>query len=121
MISAHGARIRDADAVIIGSYVPEGVRVIDAVAQLRPRLLAFYDIDTPVTLSRLARHEEEYLSAGQIPLFDIYFPSPADLSCVTSRTPTARDVPKRFTAPSIKASTWHQRTHRMGSRLSRHL
>ncbi len=73
MISAYGARLRDADAVIIGSYVPEGVRVIDAVAELRPRLLAFYDIDTPVTLSRLVRHEEEYLSARQISLFDIYF------------------------------------------------
>ncbi len=46
-------RIRAADAVIIGSYVPEGREVIDAVAALRPRHLAFYDIDTPVTMSLL--------------------------------------------------------------------
>jgi spore maturation protein CgeB len=49
------------------------VEVIDRVLALGPRLLAFYDIDTPVTLSRLARRDEEYLARRQIPLFDVYF------------------------------------------------
>ena len=65
--------IRDADAVIIGSYVPEGTGVIDRVAQMRPKLLCFYDIDTPVTLAALKRGAEEFLARRQIPLFDIYF------------------------------------------------
>lgn len=73
MIATFGTRLRAADAVIVGSYVPEGVAVIEAVAALKPRCLAFYDIDTPVTLRRLARDDEEYLAARQIPLFDIYF------------------------------------------------
>ena len=33
---------------------------------MNPRLLCFYDIDTPVTLARLDRGEEEYLAARQI-------------------------------------------------------
>ncbi|CDZ50063.1 CgeB family protein [Neorhizobium galegae] len=73
MIDAYAHRIRCADAVIIGSYVPEGVSVIDAVADLLPRRLCFYDIDTPVTLAKLERADEEYLALRQIPLFDTYF------------------------------------------------
>ncbi len=68
-----GAEIRDADAVIVGSYVPEGVAVIDTLAAFRPRFFAFYDIDTPVTVAKLERGDEEYLAKRQIPLFDIYF------------------------------------------------
>jgi spore maturation protein CgeB len=62
-----------ADAVIIGSYVPEGVAVIDAVAALGPKRLCFYDIDTPVTLAKLDRGDEEYLTLEQVSLFDGYF------------------------------------------------
>jgi spore maturation protein CgeB len=65
--------LRDADAVIVGSYVPQGVRIIDAVAALRSGPLFFYDIDTPVTLAKLANRDEEYLARRQIPLFDTYF------------------------------------------------
>ena len=46
--------VRDADLVIVGSYVPEGVAVGDWVTRDRARLTAFYDIDTPVTLAKLA-------------------------------------------------------------------
>jgi spore maturation protein CgeB len=67
------AAISDADAVLIGSYVPEGVNVIDLVAELDPGQICFYDIDTPVTLARLTRGDEEYLARRQIPLFDSYF------------------------------------------------
>jgi spore maturation protein CgeB len=67
-----GAVLARTGAVIIGSYVQDGVAVIDAVADLQPRLLAFYDIDTPVTLARLERGEEEYLARRQVPLFDVY-------------------------------------------------
>ncbi len=73
LIARHGARLKQADAVIIGSYVPEGIAAIDAVAALRPKRLAFYDIDTPVTLAGLERGEEEFLARRQIPVFDAYF------------------------------------------------
>jgi spore maturation protein CgeB len=66
-------RVREADAVLVGSYVPEGVAVIDWVLETARGPVAFYDIDTPVTLAKLARGDEEYLSPRQIPLFDVYF------------------------------------------------
>ena len=73
MTSRFARAIRDADAVIVGSYVPQGVKVIDAVAAIRPGPLFFYDIDTPVTLAKLAQGDEEYLARRQIPLFETYF------------------------------------------------
>jgi spore maturation protein CgeB len=66
------SRIYSADAVVIGSYVPEGRKIIDCVAGMEPSLLAFYDIDTPVTLAGLERGEDKFIAPGQVPLFDLY-------------------------------------------------
>lgn len=65
--------IRTAGAVIVGSYVPQGVELIDRLTRMELPQLCFYDIDTPVTLARLDRGDEEYLACRQIPEFDIYF------------------------------------------------
>lgn len=73
MIRTFGARLRAADAVVVGSYVPDGVRVIDAVARLSPQRLCFYDIDTPVTLAKLEHGDEDYIAHRQMGLFDLYF------------------------------------------------
>lgn len=62
-----------ADAVIIGSYVPEGPLVIDWANNHRRGLFCFYDIDTPVTLQRLADRSAAYIVEASIPLFDLYF------------------------------------------------
>jgi spore maturation protein CgeB len=64
--------LENARAVIVGSYVPDGVAVIDAIDHLALSNLHFYDIDTPVTLAKLARGDEEYLAKRQIPLFTSY-------------------------------------------------
>ena len=72
LIETYGARLRRADAVIVGSYVPEGIRVINAIAALHPHRFCFYDIDTPVTLAKLASAADEYIAKRQIPLFDAY-------------------------------------------------
>jgi spore maturation protein CgeB len=68
----HGDVVRDADLVIVGSYVPEGIRVGDWVHQQACGMKAFYDIDTPVTLSALERGDCEYLALEQIPRYDLY-------------------------------------------------
>ncbi len=69
----HVARdLAQADAVVIGSYVPEGVGVIDRLRTGVKGLLCFYDIDTPVTMRARARGGSPYLLARQIPLFDLY-------------------------------------------------
>ena len=65
------AEIAAADAVIVGSYVPEGVAV-GRYVQAHARTSAFYDIDTPVTLAKLARGDFEYLSPEVIPGYDVY-------------------------------------------------
>ncbi len=61
-----------ADAVVIGSFVPHAIQVIDWVDANRRGLLCFYDIDTPVTLRKLADGDEQYLSPSIMPLFDLY-------------------------------------------------
>jgi spore maturation protein CgeB len=52
--------------------VPEGVAVGGLALETARGLVAFYDIDTPVTLAALARGEEVYLSPALIPRFDLY-------------------------------------------------
>ena len=64
--------VATANAVVVGSYVPDGVAV-GAWAQAAARgATAFYDIDTPVTLAKLARGDFEYLSPALIPCYDLY-------------------------------------------------
>lgn len=64
--------IRAADAVIIGSYVPDGVAVAEWVLDEANGCVAFYDIDTPVTLVKLAGGDYEYIEPGLIPRYDLY-------------------------------------------------
>lgn len=65
-------QIAEADAVIVGSYVPEGVAVGQWVLDTARGVRMFYDIDTPITLAALARGEEPYISRAQIPRYDLY-------------------------------------------------
>src|SRR3954447_157960 len=64
--------VAEADAVVIGSYVPDGPAVINWANAIRRHGLAFYDIDTPVTLQGLAGGGVTYLTPELIPLFDLY-------------------------------------------------
>jgi spore maturation protein CgeB len=68
----HLEKIKSADLVIVGSYVPDGVAVGEFVCREASGIKAFYDIDTPVTLAKLARKDYEYLSPDLIPRFDLY-------------------------------------------------
>jgi spore maturation protein CgeB len=64
--------VRDADFVMVGSYVPEGVAVGDWVIQTAGGMTGFYDIDTPVTLAKLERGDYEYLAPHLIPRYSLY-------------------------------------------------
>lgn len=64
--------VEAADAVIVGSYVPEGVAVGAFAFDAAAGIVAVYDIDTPVTLAKLARGDFEYLSPELIPSYDLY-------------------------------------------------
>lgn len=64
--------VADADAVIVGSFVPEGIAVGDWVQATARGVTAFYDIDTPVTLAALQRDDCDYLHPRLIPGYDVY-------------------------------------------------
>ncbi|QNF35437.1 glycosyltransferase [Adhaeribacter swui] len=65
-------QVREADFVMVGSYVPEGVAVGQWVINTAQGIKAFYDIDTPVTLAKLERQDYEYLHPRLIPQYDLY-------------------------------------------------
>jgi spore maturation protein CgeB len=64
--------VRDADLVVVGSFVPDGSAVGEWVTATARGVSAFYDIDTPVTLAKLGRGETEYLTPGLIPRYQLY-------------------------------------------------
>ncbi len=65
--------IRNADVVIIGSYVPEALDISAFVTTCAHGLVCFYDIDTPITLARLEAGEPcEYMSRQLLDRFHLY-------------------------------------------------
>ena len=87
--------LEHADAVVVGSYVPDGVAVAKHVQRLAKGITAFYDIDTPVTLAKLERGDFEYISPDVIPAYDLY------LSFTGG--PTLRRIETRFGSPAARA------------------
>jgi spore maturation protein CgeB len=73
VIARFGRRIAGAGAVIVGSYVPDGIAVLDAVLGCAGGVIGFYDIDTPITLAALDADQDIYLAPRQIPKLDLYF------------------------------------------------
>ena len=91
----YGSEIAAADAVVVGSYVPEGVEVSRYVQAMAEGVRAFYDIDTPVTLAKLLKGDFEYLSPEVIPGFDVY------LSFTGG--PTLRRIEQDYGSPAARA------------------
>jgi len=98
-----GELIRNADLVIVGSYVPDGIAISEWVTSHARGITAFYDIDTPVTLAKLDQGLD-YLNASMIPRFDLYlsfaggpvpgmieerYGSPLARSSIAAPTPTS--------------------------------
>jgi spore maturation protein CgeB len=66
--------LTEADVGVVGSYFPDGILAIDELFDSAAGVKAFYDIDTPITISLLRQHgSTEYLKAEQLPGFDVYF------------------------------------------------
>jgi spore maturation protein CgeB len=72
LTTRYACEVRNADLVMVGSYVPEGVAVGEWVTRVARGLTAFYDIDTPITLEQLAEGRELYLSKALIPKYSLY-------------------------------------------------
>jgi spore maturation protein CgeB len=66
------AALDDAEVGVVTSYCPDGVAACDLVLNSKLSRTVFYDMDTPVTLSRLERGERvEYIPAGGLGRFDL--------------------------------------------------
>ena len=91
----HAGDIQEADLVVLGSYVPEGIGVGNLVLRTARGCKAFYDIDTPVTLARLEGAGTTYIERRQIPGFDLY------LSFTGG--PTLERLERRFGAQRARA------------------
>lgn len=87
--------IASADAVIVGSYVPDGIAVGEYVQRHAQGVRAFYDIDTPVTLSRLREGTCNYLSYALIAAYDLY--------CSFTGGPTLDLVEGHYGSPMARA------------------
>lgn len=87
--------VAEADVVIVGSYVPDGVEVGAWVQRNARGVTAFYDIDTPVTIAKLARGEFEYVSPAVISGYDLYlsFTGGPTLDLLESRYGARRALP----------------------------
>lgn len=66
--------LRESDVAIVGSYFPHANLALAEIMEQCSGVKAFYDIDTPITLSRLREgRSTAYLRASDIPELDIYF------------------------------------------------
>jgi spore maturation protein CgeB len=90
-----GARVRTADLVVVGSYVPDGIAVGRRVVARARGVTAFYDIDTPVTLAALERRDCAYLSPELVARYDLY------LSFTGG--PTLARIERELGAPAARA------------------
>ena len=65
-------QIGGADCVIVGSFLPEGKAIGQWITNFASGVTAFYDIDTPITLDKIARGDCDYLSEDLIAQYDLY-------------------------------------------------
>jgi spore maturation protein CgeB len=95
LITRFEAAVSRAALVIVGSYVPDGIRIGEWVNSVAHGRTAFYDIDTPVTLARLEAGEADYITPHLIRSYDAY------LSFTGG--PTLRRIESRYRARRARA------------------
>jgi spore maturation protein CgeB len=86
--------VESAALVIVGSFVPDGARVGEWVTSVARGVTAFYDIDTPITLSKLAAGDHDYLTPSLLPRYHLY------LSFTGG--PTLRFIEREYGAPMAR-------------------
>jgi spore maturation protein CgeB len=85
------ADVNSADVATVGSYFPDGLALIEELADSRVSIKTFYDIDTPITISQLRESgQTDYVRADQLPIFDLYFSFTGG--------PLLREIEERFCA-----------------------
>lgn len=93
-LAHHRQELRYADAIIIGSYVPDASIIFRMLRSFCNGVIALYDIDTPVTL--------EDLRAGRPNVFDRAMIASADLYLSFTGGPTLELIHDEFEAPCVR-------------------
>ena len=88
------AAVHDADFVIVGSRIPEGIAVGEWVTGVAQGATAFYDLDTLPTMANLASGKSDYVSPSLIPRYYMY------LSAVGG--PLLRHLEKHYGSPMAR-------------------
>jgi spore maturation protein CgeB len=88
-------QLNEADVAMVGSFFPDGIKAIDEMLDSNAAVKTFYDIDTPITLSKLRAGDAEYVRREQIPGVDVYFSFTGGpvLRELETRLGTSRAVP----------------------------
>lgn len=87
-----GRLAADADVVLIGSYFPDAIEATRALLERVRAPLAFYDIDTPITLAGLRLYgRTEYLEAELVSTYKAYMSF--------SGGPILAEIESRFGSP----------------------
>lgn len=94
-LKSYEEQVQESDLVIVGSYVPEGIAVGEWAIKTANGLVAFYDIDTPVTLKNLEQDNCEYLNRHLVSGYDLY------LSFTGG--PTLRFLEEEYASPAARA------------------
>jgi spore maturation protein CgeB len=72
VISTARRHLEKADLALTTSYCPDGIAASELILESNAAIKAFYDLDTPVTLDRIARGERvDYIPAGGLRDFDL--------------------------------------------------
>ena len=88
--------VREADFVVVGSYVPEGVEVGRWALETARGPVGFYDIDTPVTLEAIERNGTAgYVDRELIGRYAVYFSFTGG--------PTLERLEREFGSPCARA------------------
>jgi spore maturation protein CgeB len=72
LLAGYESAVSGAALVIVGSYVPDGIRIGAWVTSVARGRTAFYDIDTPITLAHLESGQAEYITPELIRQYDLY-------------------------------------------------
>lgn len=72
LFDRYASTVREADLVVVGSRLPDGIAVGQWALDLATGRVAFYDLDTPLTASTLADESCRYLSAELVSRYALY-------------------------------------------------
>jgi spore maturation protein CgeB len=68
----YAEQIKNADLVIVGSHISDGIEVSNWVVKTAKGAKAFYDLDTPQTLAQVSNGVCTYIDQDLIPKYDLY-------------------------------------------------